>query len=115
MKSWFYTNTAEYGSPEHDVREDSVASTELSDDGLTLGVKLKGFGKGDCWLDRIYQITFPEAGDARLVRFNITSNHGGDNNFVGLSEVRFDGTQVPEPSAGILALIGLAGCLRRRR
>ena len=59
--------------------------------------------------------SFPEAGDARLVRFNITSNHGGDNNFVGLSEVRFDGTQVPEPSAGILALIGLAGCLRRRR
>ena len=46
VKSWFYTNTAEYGSPEHDVREDSVASTELSDDGLTLGVKLKGFGKG---------------------------------------------------------------------
>ena len=64
VKSWFYTNTAEYGSPEHDVREDSVASTELSDDGLTLGVKLKGFGKGDCWLDRIYQITFPKTEDA---------------------------------------------------
>ena len=34
--------------------------------------------------------SFPEATDARLVRFNITSNHGGDNNFVGLSEVRFN-------------------------
>jgi len=33
--------------------------------------------------------TLPEAANARLVRFNITSNHGGDNNFVGLSEVRF--------------------------
>jgi hypothetical protein len=55
------------------------------------------------------------AGDARLVRFNITSNHGGDNNFVGLSEVRFDGAPIPEPSAAMLALIGLAGCLRRRR
>ncbi|MBT6166769.1 MAG: hypothetical protein HOH94_04800, partial [Verrucomicrobia bacterium] len=43
-KSWFYTNTAEYGSPEHDVREDPIASTKLSDDGLTLSVKLKGFG-----------------------------------------------------------------------
>ena len=64
VKSWFYTNTAEYGSPEHDVREDPVASTELSDDGLTLGVKLKAFGKGDCWLDRIYQITFPKTEDA---------------------------------------------------
>jgi hypothetical protein len=56
---------------------------------------------------------FGAAGDARLVKFNITSNHGGDNNFVGLSEVRFDA--VPEPSVGILALIGLAGFLRRRR
>jgi hypothetical protein len=39
--------------------------------------------------------SFPEAGDARLVRFNIKSNHGGDNNFVGLSEVRFTGTGSP--------------------
>ena len=34
--------------------------------------------------------SFPEATRARLVRFNIKSNHGGDDNFVGLSEVRFD-------------------------
>ena len=34
--------------------------------------------------------SFPETGDARLVRFNIKSNHGGDDNFVGLSEVRFN-------------------------
>jgi len=59
--------------------------------------------------------SFGAAGNARQVRFNITSNHGGDNSFVGLSEVRFDGAAVPEPSAAILALIGLAGCLRRRR
>jgi len=57
--------------------------------------------------------SFGAAGDTRLVRFNITSNHGGDNNFVGLSEVRFDA--VPEPSVGMLALVGLAGCLCRRR
>jgi hypothetical protein len=37
----------------------------------------------------------PEAANARLVRFNITSNHGGDNNFVGLSEVRFTGASSP--------------------
>ena len=51
--------------------------------------------------------------NARLVRFNVLSNHNGDNNFVGLSEVRFDG--VPEP--GSLALLGLGGLmvLRRRR
>jgi len=33
--------------------------------------------------------SMPEAANARLIRFNITSNHNGDNNFVGLSEVRF--------------------------
>ncbi|MBR9761789.1 PEP-CTERM sorting domain-containing protein, partial [bacterium] len=87
------------------------AFTSLGDFNFTVapGVADQNFGQ------IIDLSTFPEAGDARLVRFNITSNHGGDNNFVGLSEVRFDGTQVPEPSAGILALIGLAGCLRRRR
>jgi hypothetical protein len=36
-----------------------------------------------------------EATNARLVRFNIKSNHGGDNNFVGLSEVRFTGASSP--------------------
>jgi|TARA_B110000438_G_scaffold297935_1_gene345183 hypothetical protein len=39
--------------------------------------------------------TIPEATNARLVRFNIKSNHGGDNNFVGLSEVRFTGAGSP--------------------
>ena len=34
--------------------------------------------------------SFPEATRARLVRFNIKSNHGGDDHFVGLSEVRFN-------------------------
>ena len=56
------------------------------------------------------------ANNTRLIRFNITTNHGGDNEFAGLSEVRFDGIAIPEPSAA--ALLGLAGfglLLRRRR
>lgn len=63
VKSWFYTNTAEYGSPEHDIREDSVESAELSDDGLILRLKLKDFGKGDSWLDRIYEVSLPQTED----------------------------------------------------
>ncbi|MEM6257927.1 MAG: PEP-CTERM sorting domain-containing protein [Planctomycetota bacterium] len=56
------------------------------------------------------------ADDVRLVRIDITSNHGAGNQFVGLSEIRFGGTLIPEPSS--LALLGLGGlfmCQRRRR
>ena len=51
---------------------------------------------------------------ARFIRFDINSNHGGDNNFYGLSEVQFLGILVPEP--GSLALLGLGamGLLLRR-
>ena len=56
--------------------------------------------------------------DARYIKFDIDSNHGGDNNFYGLSEVQFDGelAAVPEPATGTLAgLSVLAFALRRRR
>ncbi len=53
--------------------------------------------------------------NARYIRFDIDSNHNGDNFFYGLSEVQFDGVPVPEP--GSLALVALGGIalLRRRR
>jgi hypothetical protein len=53
---------------------------------------------------------------ARYVKFDIVSNHGGDANFVGLSEVQFFG--VPEPSTYAMAVMGglaLVGAARRRR
>lgn len=53
---------------------------------------------------------------ARFIRFDINSNHGGDNNFYGLSEVQFDGVPVPEPSSTLLlGLSGIALLLRRQR
>ena len=57
------------------------------------------------------------ADDVRLVKFNITSNHGYASSLMGLSEVRFDGVAaVPEPSsAALLGLGGLALILRRRK
>ncbi len=52
---------------------------------------------------------------ARYIKFDIDSNHGGDNNFYGLSEVQFDGTLVPEPSTiALLALGGLIFVCRRQ-
>lgn len=52
---------------------------------------------------------------ARYILFDIDSNHGGDNNFYGLSEVRFDGVPVPEPGAAVLLALGALLAVRRRR
>ncbi|MGD1978361.1 MAG: PEP-CTERM sorting domain-containing protein [Akkermansiaceae bacterium] len=52
---------------------------------------------------------------ARYIEFDIDSNHGGDNNFYGLSEVQFDGVVIPEPSSVLLGGIALLGLLKRRR
>jgi len=42
---------------------------------------------------------FPAADNTRLVRFDVASSHGGDNNLVGLSEVRFyDASPVTVPN-----------------
>ena len=61
MKSWFYTNTSEYGSPEHDIREDALAEVELSSDRKVLHLKIADFGKGSKWLDRIYHLKIPDS------------------------------------------------------
>ncbi len=61
VKSWFYTNTFEYGSPEHDIREDALAEVVISSDRKTLQLKIADFGKGTQWLDRIYHLNIPKA------------------------------------------------------
>ena len=51
----------------------------------------------------------------RYVRFTWDSNAGG--NFVGMKELQFNGTLVPEPSTLLLSLLGLTGLMAiwRRR
>ena len=55
-RSWFYTNTSRYGSPEHERRDIAVAAASLSGDRSQLRLRLDGFGEGDNWLDRIYHL-----------------------------------------------------------
>ncbi|MFC1757473.1 DUF4457 domain-containing protein [Planctomycetota bacterium] len=50
---------------------------------------------------------------ARYVKVDIIGNAGGDNDFVGLSEVQFNA--VPEPASLITVLIGLAMLIPSRR
>lgn len=58
---------------------------------------------------------FPAADNTLLVRFDILTNHGGDNEFAGLSKVRFDGTVVPEPASIGFLTVALTGFVLRRR
>lgn len=53
--------------------------------------------------------------DVRLVRFEVTSNHGFDFTLAGLSEVRFDGEAIPEPSSALFLSLASFGLLARRR
>jgi hypothetical protein len=56
--------------------------------------------------------------NARLVRFNITTNWGSAEEFIGLSEITFDGQEVPEPASciawGLLGLVGACIYIARR-
>jgi len=52
----------------------------------------KAPGAGGYTGETIDLSAYAAANDTRLIRFDITSNHGGDNSFAGLSEVQFDGT-----------------------
>lgn len=50
------------------------------------------------------------------VRIEIDSAHSGAaSEYVGLSEVKFDGVAVPEPTSALLGALGILGLLRRRR
>ena len=52
---------------------------------------------------------------ARYIRFDIDSNHNGDNFFYGLSEVQFEGALIPEPGSLVLLSLGAMSLLWRKR
>lgn len=61
VKSWFYTNLAEYGSPRHDMRDEKITSVTLSADRKSLLIDLDGFKSDEKWLVRLYHIQLKDA------------------------------------------------------
>ncbi len=61
VKSWFYTNLAEYGSPRHEQRDEKIANVTLSADRKSLLIDLEGFGTDDKWTGRLYHVQFKDA------------------------------------------------------
>jgi hypothetical protein len=61
VRSWFYEDTPEYGSPEHDPQDHQVSEVVISPDRRVLHVSLAGFGKHGPWLDRVHHIVLNEA------------------------------------------------------
>ena len=82
----------------------SVASS-VGGDFSSLGTFIFDQAPGDGGLDfgQFIDLSNLQADNVRLVRFDITSNHNGDNNFVGLSEVRFAGLVTSEPGGDTFA------------
>lgn len=63
---------------------------------------------GDPFLGEILSLN----STARYFRFNLNSNYG--SSYIGLSEVQFEGGEVPEPAALALLAIGLVGVAAAR-
>jgi len=96
----------------------SVSPTGLTGDLVSLGVFTFVEATGLGYLGAAVPLGSSSLLDnVRLVRFDIATNFGGTD-FVGLSEVQFDGVVIPEPSSLLLAglgMLGLAGYGRRRK
>ena len=97
----------------------SVASSEGGSFTALAGITTFTIAPGDAVtvFGETFDLTaLAAAGNVRLLRIDITSSHGGDFDFAGLSEIRFDGEAVPEPTTtALLGLGGLALILRRRK
>ena len=96
----------------------SVASSEGGSFTTLTGITTFAEAPGDATVfGQTFDLTaLAAAGNVRLLKIDITSSHGGDNGFAGLSEIRFDGEAVPEPATtALLGLGGLALILRRRK
>jgi len=122
VEIWNYNEGGETGTTPFRARGIQDMTVETSLDGVVFTAldDLELFAApGNASVD--FHQTFFLNTEAQFVRFSDIASHGGDNNFVGLSEVRFfsqPAVVIPEPaSIAIWSLIGvcLAGFSYYRR
>ncbi len=99
---------------------DSVGGiwTILDGDSGTGGVQNFFFNPGtgsSTYSGQSFDLSTAGADNVRLIRFDILSNHGSTTDYVGLSEVQFSGTAIPEPASFLLLLAGFGLMFRRPR
>ena len=113
--NWNTSNTLDAGVRDFEI---SVAPT-VGGDFVSLGsfVLDQATGATDTDYGQVFDLSsFAAADSAQLVRLDITTNHGFSAfSLAGLSEIRFDGVPVPEPSSIALLGVILPGVILRRR
>ena len=116
MKVWNYNETLP-GRGELLGRGAQLADVSISSDGVAFVLLLEDLtldiapGAEDVDFGQVIDLFGVEA---QYVKLSLKDNFdNGDNDFIGLSEVQF--FQVPEPTSGLLLLVGLLPLLRFRK
>ncbi len=114
VKVWNYNETLP-GRPELLGRGVGTADISIADESLVFAtlISAQAFDVAP-GLDNVDfgQVIDLMGANARYVKFDVLSNHGGDNEFVGLSEVQF--FAVPEPSSVMLIVFAFGTLIWRR-
>jgi hypothetical protein len=120
VKIWNWNTSSSLSAGSKDIDISVAASVEGGFTSLGSFVLTIGPGLNNVDFGQVINLSgFAAADNTRLVRIDIKSNHGWSNasfpGLAGLSEIRFDGALVPEPS--VLAAFGLGAfaLLGRRR
>ena len=70
VKSLSSFSASRDGSPEHDVRNHPIEAIRVSKDRMKAMFLMKNFGKGDSWLNRVFQLELKET----KILFEIPTN-----------------------------------------